>query len=554
MLWQLATHSKLYPILMEHCGSTTARALFDLSCLGLLEPERFAALMRALGQGAEFAGCFCSYLTGQRYDLAELKALLGALSSAAQHAVYRALTEQGRRTLLRMKQQHRYPPGKVFASGADPLQPDYEHAARLISPAIGTGIPVPCFYGIKLPLQLESKGGLKPLYLMSLALDPGGAPCYQYLTASYPISLTLTAQRHHNLHAALQQDHVIDSDWPELNQICEILERPEVSREQLVAALKLQNMPQAHVQSNRPPFFILGIPWGTRLSSKIAASEKVRLERGLKLSCLITTNQIKAVSWALELWLHHPISTVLLHSFHHESRERYWRRYYQEHGTKLVTKLGQAQAHLSALERRLHYGAHLTRKKECNPKTSLLAPDPSSPYGISKVRLTQLARSKSQLLVLSSCLDLDADAVYRTYQHMMQVQSLVRICLEAGAPRPQLTASEVGALAPFVFIATVVTALHQTLQYRCEEAYIKLTAELKQGLADKESAALKFYLQDVPRLLAFLAAPQEQRTPQGAAGRISKGQQRSEQARHNARQRRLYQLLGVSAWQQLKPD
>ena len=126
--------------------------------------------------------------------------------------------------------------------------------------------------------------------------------------------------------------------------------------------------------------------------------------------------------------------------------------------------------------------------------------------------------------------------------------------MEAGAPRPQLTASEVGALAPFVFIATVVTALHQTLQYRCEEAYIKLTAELKQGLADKESAALKFYLQDVPRLLAFLAAPQEQRTPQGAAGRISKGQQRSEQARHNARQRRLYQLLGVSAWQQLKPD
>ena len=97
MLWQLATHSKLYPILMEHCGSTTARALFDLSCLGLLDPERFAALMRALGQGAEFAGCFCSYLTGQRYDLAELKALLGALSSAAQHAVYRALTEQGRR-------------------------------------------------------------------------------------------------------------------------------------------------------------------------------------------------------------------------------------------------------------------------------------------------------------------------------------------------------------------------------------------------------------------------------------------------------------------------
>ena len=56
MLWQLVTQSKLYPSLKEHCGSATARALFDLACLCLLDPERFAALLRALGQGAELAG------------------------------------------------------------------------------------------------------------------------------------------------------------------------------------------------------------------------------------------------------------------------------------------------------------------------------------------------------------------------------------------------------------------------------------------------------------------------------------------------------------------
>lgn len=552
MLWQLVTQSKLYPSLKEHCGSATARALFDLACLCLLDPERFAALLRALGQGAELAGDFCSYLTGQRYDLAELKALLEAISPASQHTVYRALTEHGRSVLKRMKRQHRYPPGKVFASGSDPMQPDYDKAARLISPAIATGIPVPCFYGIKLPLQLEGKDGLKPLYLMSLALDPDGAPCYQYLTATYPLSLTLAAQRQRNLNAALKQNKVIDFDWPELKQVCEVLERTEVSREQVVAALKVQNQPQAlrtvPTEPQRPPFFILGVPWGTRLSHKIAASEKVRLERGLKLSNLITTNQIKAVSWSLELWLHHPVSTVLLHSFHNDQLERYWTRYYQERGAKLVTKLSQPKANLTALERRLHYGAHLTRRIEWNPKTSLLTPDPNSSYGISKLRLTQLARSKSQLLLLSSCLDLDADAVYRTYQHSLQVQNLARICLEAGASRSHLTAPELSTLTPFVFIATVVTALHQTLQYRCEEAYIKLNADLKQGIVPKESAALKAYLQDVPRLLKFLA------TPQAHNESLSKGQLRREQARLNAQQRRLYQLLGVSAWQQLKPD
>lgn len=591
LLWQLATQSKLYPILKEHCGAAAARVLFDLACLCLLDPERFAALVRTLGQDTKFDGAFCSYLTGQSYDVTELRAVLGTLSGASQQAVYRALTKQGRSELKRMKQQHGYPRGKVFASGVDPMMPDYEQAARLNSPAVGPGLPVSSFYGIKLPLQVENKGSLKPLYLMSLALDPCGCPCYQYLTGTYPVNLALAAQRRSNLSTALREDHIIDCDWPELQQVCEILERTEVSREQLVEALRWQALPQqkdapqqqvaqqqavqqqatqqrvpqalsrrqalsrhqALTLRHVPTFFMLEIPWGTRLGLQIAASEKVRLERGLKLSYL-TTSRIKAVTWPLELWLHHPISAVLLHSFHNESLERSWQRYYQEHGTKIVAKLAQPQARLTALERRLHYGAHLTRRKEVNPQTSLLDPVPSSAYGISKRRLHQLVCSKAHQRVLCSCLDLDADAVYRTYQHMLQVKSLVLLCLEAAAPSPQLTPAQVSALAPFVFIATVVTSLSQTLHYRCEEAYIKVTAD-SSCVSDKENAALKTYLQDVPRLIKFLATPsQEQNELHGNAPGVSKGQQRRERARHNAQQRRLYQLLGVSAWRKLKAN